>query len=117
MENTGTNSIDLSVNLITIPEKQLNRNSKPIQFYVLESGCWKPAARHIPANGFAQVKRNGKLVYLRRFVYEFYKGEILPGYRLINTCPNRWCCNPRHLEIRKPCEISPVLGRTAIKKE
>lgn len=107
--------IDKPVNRITLPEKQLNKNSKPLEFYILDSGCWRPA-RHIPKNGFAQVKRNGKFVYLRRLVHTFYKGEIPPGYRLINTCPNRWCCNPRHLEIRKPSEISPVLGKIAMKK-
>jgi HNH endonuclease len=113
-ESTALNGIPTSTNSlndrVTLPEKDLHPNSKPVSFDVMENGCWRPTC-HIPAHGLVQVRRNGKPVYVRRLVYEHFNGSIPDGHRLVNTCESRWCCNPEHLEAKLPVDISGVLGK------
>lgn len=116
MKNTGTNSIDLSANLITIPERQLNKNARPIQVEIDADGHWFYVG-HNPKAHKPQVKRNGRFVYVHRIIYELYRGTIPDGFRLVTTCGNKFCVCPSHHEARRPMDISPVLGKVAMKKE
>lgn len=102
------------MNIITIPEKRLNRNAKPVRIEVEGNGCWRFLG-YSPKSRKPQIMRNGKYLYVHRFLYEFYHGKIPPGYWLVNLCGNERCCNPAHYEARQPIDVSPVLGVAAKK--
>jgi hypothetical protein len=67
--------------------------------YVIDSqsGCWEWQGA-ISWNGYARIKRNGKLQWAHRWYYEQTKGPIPSGMDLDHLCRNTRCVNPDHLE-------------------
>lgn len=62
-----------------------------------EFGCWIWQGA-CSWNGYARVKRDGKLVWAHRWYYEQLKGPIPEGKDLDHLCRNTKCVNPEHLE-------------------
>lgn len=95
---------------ITIPEKGLHFNAKPLEVEIDSNGCWHFCG-FVPKHTKPQIRRDRKSIYVHRYIYELYNGEIPEGHRLTSTCGNDKCVCPSHYEARLPVEISPVLGR------
>ena len=51
----------------------------------------------IRENGYVQVKRGGKMVYIHRWVYEQEYGPIPDGHDVHHQCETRHCHEPTHL--------------------
>ncbi|PRZ12668.1 HNH endonuclease [Laceyella sacchari] len=98
-------------NRIVIPERGTPHfNAKPIEVEIDKDGHWIFCG-HNPKLAKPQIRRGGRVVYVHRYIYELYNGQIPDGYRLTSTCGNKHCVNPNHNAAKRPAELSPVLGR------
>lgn len=61
------------------------------------AGCWSWQGAHSNV-GYAQVRKNKKLLYVHRVMYERHNGPIPTGLVIDHTCHNRGCINPAHLQ-------------------
>ena len=62
------------------------------------TGCWLwPGSRAGVGYGQTYSKLIRKKVYVHRFVYEHYRGEIPEGFDVDHLCCVRHCANPDHL--------------------
>ena len=50
------------------------------------------------SNNYAQIRREGKLVFAHRAAYELLYGPIPDGLEIDHTCNNPRCINTDHLE-------------------
>lgn len=64
---------------------------------VKEFGCWEYRGPKF-ANGYGQVKIDGKPKLLHRISYEHFVGNIPRGLIVRHKCDNPPCLNPDHLE-------------------
>lgn len=62
------------------------------------TGCWN-CTSHTGNRGYPMVKRDGKRIYLSRFMYINNVGEIPDSMQIRHKCDNPSCINPDHLEI------------------
>lgn len=60
-------------------------------------GCWLWSAART-ADGYGNIKVDGKARRAHRLAYELSVGEIPAGLDLDHLCRNRSCVNPDHLE-------------------
>jgi predicted CXXCH cytochrome family protein len=66
---------------------------------VVEGGCWYwLGAKKGSANAYGVFGVDGRQVYVHRWSYEHFVGEIPEGYDIDHLCRNPACCNPAHLE-------------------
>jgi hypothetical protein len=77
--------------------KLLERFESKLKFNP-RTGCWVWQAS-TDSNGAGSFKLDGHMVVAHRLAYELYAGEIPDGYIVRQTCGNRLCCNPKHLEL------------------
>jgi len=56
---------------------------------------WQASKNH---KGYGRVHINYKMLYVHRFMYEYYHGEIDPKLTIDHLCRNHTCCNPKHLK-------------------
>ncbi len=62
------------------------------------SGCWEwQGAQN--GKGYGVFGNGGQQVYVHRFAYEYFKGEIPQTLEIDHLCRNRRCVNPDHLEV------------------
>jgi hypothetical protein len=54
------------------------------------------------ANGYPGVKHEGKMVYVKRLLWEESNGPIPEGAVVISTCGKRTCIEPSHLALSTP---------------
>ena len=54
------------------------------------------------ANGRPAARYEGKVVYVRRLVWEMEHGPIPEGAVLVATCRERLCVAPSHLALGRP---------------
>lgn len=59
-------------------------------------GCWAWRAT-TDDDGYAQLSVNGRSVKAHRFSWELHFGPIPTGMRVLHTCDNPPCTNPKHL--------------------
>jgi hypothetical protein len=69
--------------------------------------CWEWTGT-ITAQGYGQLRANGRLQKAHRFVYEWLVGPIPDGLTLDHLCRNRRCVNPEHME---PVSLQTNLAR------
>jgi len=60
------------------------------------SGCWTVPAS--ASRGYAQIRVDGRKVYVHRVSFEHSVGSIPEGYEVDHLCRNRSCVNPAYLE-------------------
>lgn len=60
-------------------------------------GCFLCTNYHKSKDGHCQMQRDGKSIYVHRYIYEQCFGEIPDGYVIRHTCDNASCINPEHL--------------------
>lgn len=71
---------------------------KDIEYELNENGCFICTSHKLCSNGrYYNIKRDGKVILLHRYVYETIKGEIPENLILRHTCDNVKCINPNHL--------------------
>lgn len=79
---------------------------KPLEQRIFEKiikgsdGCWQWMGFTDKA-GYARVQqggRGGTVLYVHRWLYEYYRGRIRKKLELDHLCRNRWCVAPYHLE-------------------
>lgn len=61
------------------------------------NSCWNWLGDK-KGNGYGQIYDGIGYVFVHRFAYELYKGEIPNGLVIDHLCRNRICVNPDHLE-------------------
>lgn len=80
---------------------KVHHNSCKIKYIITENNCWECTSKkpNKDTTGYVRLTRNKKSVYLHRYVYELYIGEIPEGLIVRHKCDNSKCINPEHLEI------------------
>lgn len=61
------------------------------------NGCMRWTGAHV-ANGYGQIRYDGRVVYAHRVAYELMRGPIPEGLYIDHLCRVRDCVNPEHLE-------------------
>jgi hypothetical protein len=87
----------------TIPGVPVAKVESAIQRFFskirIEGGCWAWTGA-LDRKGYARFRDSrGKKVFVHRFSYEKYVGQISEGMTIDHLCRNRACCNPGHLEM------------------
>jgi DNA-binding CsgD family transcriptional regulator len=62
------------------------------------TGCWEFQGNRY-ADGYGQIKVDGRNVRAHRLSYSLLNGEIPAGMIVCHSCDNPPCCNPDHLFI------------------
>lgn len=65
---------------------------------LVDRGCWIWFGSK-KENGYAQITRDGKHMYVHRAMYEFFREPIPTGLVVDHLCMNRACVNPMHMEL------------------
>lgn len=60
-------------------------------------------------NGYGELEVKGRKLYAHRLAYDVWVGEILDAHLVVQTCENRLCIAPKHLELRTRNEHMRVL--------
>jgi hypothetical protein len=68
-----------------------------------EGGCFE-CTSHTSVRKFrkcesTRIRKNGKLLYLHRFIFEEMFGPIPEGLVIRHKCDNSKCINPEHMEV------------------
>ncbi len=59
--------------------------------------CWLwPGAK---SDGYGCMKFQGKVLRVHRAMYEVHNGTIPDGLKILHSCDNPPCCNPKHLSL------------------
>ncbi|MCB0746096.1 MAG: HNH endonuclease [Ignavibacteriae bacterium] len=83
--------------LLTIPEGQKHKNCKPIQGVLNENGCLICTSHKTNDGEYPNVRRDGRLWDMHRYMFYKWNEEIPEGELIRHTCNNTHCINPEHL--------------------
>lgn len=84
--------------LIETPEEIFEKNVRREEG---EDGCWIWQGS-LDVRGRPQFFTGNKRTYVHRMIYEKYYGDVGgPKNRVIQTCGNNRCCNPKHLLLKR----------------
>lgn len=61
------------------------------------TGCWEWLGA--TTNGYGRIAVDGRVGYVHRISWEFYREAIPVGLVIDHLCENRQCFNPDHLEV------------------
>lgn len=64
---------------------------------VQKNGCWEWTGK-TQSDGYAAMYFRSRRVLARRWIYMFVHGEIPAGCHIIDSCNNRICVNPLHMQ-------------------
>lgn len=70
---------------------------KELKWDVLENGCWICTSHKPNSKGYPRININNKRIYIHRYMYKKYKGEIPEKYDVCHKCDTPMCINPEHL--------------------
>lgn len=73
------------------------KRRKKITWKVDENGCWICTSHAPNSEGYPRININKKRIYISRYMYEKYKGEIPEHYDMCHKCDIPMCINPDHL--------------------
>jgi hypothetical protein len=73
--------------------------TKKIEYDTNEKGCMLVTSHYKSNTGHVQLRRDGKVQWLHRYVYEQEFGEIPEGMVVRHKCDNPSCMNIDHLEL------------------
>lgn len=87
-----------------------SNRSRPIRYIIDEaSGCWKCISHASTCGGYPRLKQNDRMVYLHRFIWEFFRGPIPWGLWVLHKChyfgaerDSPACININHLALGTP---------------
>jgi hypothetical protein len=65
--------------------------------------CWIWLGR-LDTDGYGECKYNGAKRFVHRIAYASLRGVTPAGRDVDHKCHQRACCNPEHLEAKKPIE-------------
>jgi hypothetical protein len=54
---------------------------------------------YVHASGYGAIRTGHRLIYVHRYAWEHEYGPIPPGAKVIQTCRNKLCVRPDHLEL------------------
>lgn len=76
------------------------RNGKPLMHKIDENGCWIVISHNANKTmRYVSIKKNGKVQYAHRYIYEKCFGKIPKGMEVMHSCDNIYCINPCHLKL------------------
>ena len=95
--------------------EERNKLSEPkaIDYEIdINTGCFNVTSHSKAGKGYPRMERNGKRVYLHRFIWERCFGEIPKGMCVCHKCDNPNCINPEHLWLGSRRENAISMIRT-----
>lgn len=97
-----------------------NKSTKLIEGYINSNGCFL-CDSYLSKENYQKVTRVIEgiktEIYLHRYAYQTYKGEIPEGLIVRHICDNSRCLNPNHLELGTQYENMQDMvnrGRSAV---
>lgn len=79
---------------LTLRERLYDRLPDPLPH---EDSCWEwPGAK---SDKYGYLKYQGKVLRAHRAMYEAHNGTIPDGLKILHSCDNPPCCNPKHLSL------------------
>lgn len=78
---------------------------RAVQYCIMPNGCWK-VLNMCSSHGHPIIVYKGITMPLRRFAYVKVTGQSLSARdTLIATCGNKWCINPKHMELKGRSDV------------
>ncbi len=75
------------------------RSRRAIEHEIDENGCFV-CTSHSPHRGYHQLKRNGRVQMMHRWIYEQIYGVVPDSAVVHHICGNTLCINPLHLTVK-----------------
>jgi hypothetical protein len=64
--------------------------------------CWICISHYLTKDGYPMITRDGKCLYMNRFIYKQMYGKIPKGKWILHQCDTPQCINPYHLYAGTP---------------
>lgn len=90
---------------LSLNERENDKRYKPVKYVINDDGCWNIISHSRDSDGYGRFQRtykNKRYQFIHRFVYVFFKEEILDVEVVRHICNNPSCINPKHLEKGTP---------------
>jgi hypothetical protein len=74
-------------------------NTKPVEYYTNEKGCWICTSHARGGNGYPQVGVNRKITTIARVLLKQKYRDFSSNVHVLHRCDDKGCINPEHLYI------------------
>ena len=71
--------------------------------------CWPWAGAVLPY-GYGVISHNGKMLSAHRVAYKLKHGKLPMTKKVLRSCLNSLCCNPRHMFLGSLADAHRLLG-------